>query len=306
MATPSILIAGTGAMACLFGARLAPHAEVTLLGTWSDGLAALQRGGIRLEAGGLETAYRVRATSDPLDCAGAPFALVLVKSWQTRRTAETLAQCLASDGVALTLQNGLGNLESLQEVLGPGRAALGVTTTGATLLGPATVRPGGSGPTYVGRHPRIEPYLAVLAQAGFAIEMEEDLEALLWGKLVVNTAINPLTALLQVVNGELVKDPHARRLLRAVAMETASVAVARGIRLPYADPIAQTEAVAERTGSNRSSMLQDIQRGAPTEIDAINGAVARAGEAVGVEAPLNNALWALVRAQVDLHASRTT
>src|SRR3990172_7858134 len=106
---PSILIAGSGAMACLFGARLSAHARVTLLGTWPEGLAALQRDGVRLDAGGMETRYPVRVTSDPLDARGARFALVLVKSWQTQRAAEMLTGCLAPDGVALTFQNRLGN-----------------------------------------------------------------------------------------------------------------------------------------------------------------------------------------------------
>lgn len=285
-------------MACLFGARLSPHADVTLLGSWTEGLAALQHAGIRLEAGGLETRHPVRVTSDPLDCRGARFALVLVKSWQTRRTAEMLAECLAPDGVALTLQNGLGNLEILQQVLGDERAALGVTTMGATLRGPGLVRAGGIGPTYVGRHPRVEAYLPILSQAGFMVEVEDDVESLLWGKLAVNAGINPLTALLGVPNGELLDDPDARAVMGEAARETASVAVARGVRLPYLDPVAQVEAVAERTRSNQSSMLQDMLRGALTEIDAINGAVTAAGDAVGVATPVNRTLWRLVRAAV--------
>lgn len=291
-------------MACLFGARLSPYAEVTLLGTWTEGLAALQHGGIRLEAGGLETRHPVRATSDPMDCHGARFALVLVKSWQTRRTAEMLADCLATEGVALTLQNGLGNLEILQQVIGVERAALGVTTMGATLRGPGLVRSGGIGPTYVGRHPRLEPFLPVLSQAGFGVEVEEDVESLLWGKLAVNAGINPLTALLRVPNGALLADLDAREVMGEAAREAAAVAGARGIRLPYLDPVAQVEAVAERTASNHSSMLQDVLRGAPTEIDAINGAVTAVGDAAGVPTPVNRTLWRLVRAAVARRGAR--
>jgi 2-dehydropantoate 2-reductase len=102
-----------------------------------------------------------------------------------------LAECLAPDGVALTLQNGLGNLETLQEELGVERAALGVTTTGATLLGPGHVRVGGTGPTHIARHARLEAYLPLLRKAGFQVEVEDDVESLLWGKLAVNAGINP-------------------------------------------------------------------------------------------------------------------
>lgn len=301
-ARPGVLIVGTGAMACLFGARLAPLTAVTMLGTWPEGLAALSRQGIRLEAGGMEEVHRVRATSNPADCRGASFALVLVKSWQTDRAARMLSACLAPDGVALTLQNGLGNLGTLEASLSRERATLGVTTTGATLLGPGRVRAGGSGPTHLARHPRLGPGLALLQHAGFALEIADDVESLLWGKLVVNTAINPLTALLRVPNGRLLELAGARDAMREAALETAIVARSAGIRLPYLDPAAQAEDVARRTADNRSSMLQDIQRRAPTEIDAINGAVADEGDRRGVPTPVNRTLWRLVRAAVEVQA----
>ena len=293
-----VLIVGTGAMACLFGARLAPLVNVTLLGTWHEGLAALSQHGVRLEAGGMEQIQRVRATSNPAECRGARFAFVLVKSWQTPRAARMLSACLAPDGLALTLQNGLGNLEVLEAALGSDRATLGVTTSGATLLGPGRVRAGGAGPTHVARHPRLLPAVALLQQAGFTVEVSDDVESLLWGKLAVNAAINPLTALLRVPNGRLLELPEARTLMGVAATETAAVARASGIRLPYIDPVAQAEQVAERTAANRSSMLQDIERKAPTEIDAINGAVADDGDRRGVATPVNRTLWRLVRAAV--------
>jgi 2-dehydropantoate 2-reductase len=286
-------------MACLFGARLSAHASVTLLGTWPEGLAALQRVGIRLQAGGLETRHPVRVTSDPLDCRGATFALVLVKSWQTKRTAGILAECLTPAGVALTLQNGLGNLETMLAALGAERAALGATT-GATLLGPGLVRVGGTGPTHVGRHPRLDPYVPLLRQAGFEVEVGGDVESLLWGKLAVNAAINPLTALLRVVNGALLDDPNTRALMGEAAREAAAVAAAIGVDLPYLDPAAQAEEVARRTAANRSSMLQDMLRGAPTEIDAISGAVADGGDRLDVATPVNRTLWHLVRSAVSM------
>lgn len=294
-----LLIVGTGAMACLFGARLAPHAEVTLLGGWAAGLQALQRDGIRLEENGRERQVRVRATSDVASCRGASQALVLVKSWQTSRAARQLAECLSPEGVALTLQNGLGNLEILQAELGQDRAALGVTTTGATLLGPGWARAGGSGPTHLAAHPRLEPLAELLQEAGFEVHPADDLQGLVWGKLAINAAINPLTALLEVPNGELLVRSGARELMRAAALETAAVAAAQRLQLPYADAAAQAEEVAMRTASNVSSMLQDIRRGAPTEIDAISAAVAREGERAGVPTPLNWALWNLVRAKVN-------
>ena len=299
-AAESILIVGTGAMASIFGARLSRYADVILLGTWEAGLAALKEHGVRLVGhDGAERIYPVRATSTLKECAGQRYALVLVKSWQTARAARQLASCLAPDGIALTLQNGLGNLETLQEHLGEERVALGVTTVGATLLGPGHVRVGGEGPTYMVRDSRLQPIAGLLLKAGFEVVLEEDLENLVWGKLVVNAGINPITALLGIRNGELLESEPAHALLREVAHETAEVARARGVNLPFDDPGEWVANVARQTASNCSSMLQDVQRRAPTEIDAISGAVVREGERLGVSTPINATLWRLVRAQVS-------
>jgi len=287
-------------MAGLFGGRLASHAEVTLLGSWSEGLDAVRERGIRLQENGEVKKIKVRVTDDPSECQGVNSALVLVKSWQTEMAANMLSTCLAADGVALTLQNGLGNIEVLEAAVGPERAALGVTTTGATMLGPGTVRAGGSGPTHVAPHPRLEPLVELLETSGFEVHAASDLMSLLWGKLVVNTGINALTALLEVRNGELLENSHARSLMNAAALETAQVAEAQGIKLPYDEPSQEVEEVARRTAENESSMLQDIRRGAPTEVDAINGAVVREGERLGVQTPVNQSLWNLVRAKVDI------
>lgn len=285
-------------MAGLFGGRLASHAEVTLLGSWTQGLDAVRERGIRIRENGEATEVEVRATDDPAECQGAQNALVLVKSWQTEAAASMLGACLAPDGVALTLQNGLGNIEVLEAAIGSERAALGVTTSGATLLGPGMVRAGGAGPTYVAPHPRLEPLVDLLETAGFEVHAASDLLSLMWGKLVVNTGINALTALLEVRNGELLEGTHARSVMNTAAMETARVAEALGIKLPYDDPIQEVEGVARRTAENESSMLQDIRRGAPTEVDAINGAVAREGDRLGLPTPVNRTLWNLVRAKV--------
>lgn len=293
-----MLIVGTGAMACLFAARLsAAGSDVTLLGTWREGIEALRRDGVTLvDTEGREQSCPVRATDNPAECNRARSALVLVKSWQTERAAGQLVDCLAPDGVALTLQNGMGNREKLSKVLGAQRVALGVTTIGANLLGPGRVRLAGDGVISLSVHSRLGPLSDSLRQAGFIIENAPDPDSLLWGKLVINAAINPLTALLSVPNGALLERPTARALMVTVAREAAAVAVAQGLHLPYPDPVVAVETIARRTAANRSSMLQDVQRGAPTEIDAICGAIVTAGEQTGVPTPVNRTLWQLVKA----------
>ena len=293
-----ILIVGTGALGTLFSARLAQGGyAVTMLGTWKEGLEAVRLNGVRLiDPSGGEHRFAVQVSDNPWECRGARQALVLVKAWQTGRAARQLAECLAEDGVAVTLQNGLGNRETLVQSLGERRVALGVTTTGATLLEAGRVKAGGEGPISIEQNPAIGPLEEALESTGFDVRIVEEAQSLIWGKLVINSAINPLTALLRVPNGELLERPPAREMMRLLAGETAQVASAERIELPFSDPAAAAEEVARKTALNRSSMLQDILRGAPTEIDAICGAVVEIARKHGVPTPANRICWQLVNA----------
>ena len=294
----TILIVGTGALACLFAARLSRAGySITMLGSWKAGLDALQSHGARLlDPDGNEHRFPVLVTADPRECRGVRHALVLVKAWQTEQAAGQLRECLADDGLAVTLQNGLGNREALARSLDSSRVALGVTTTGATLLGPGLVREGGEGSISMERHQALDPIEGALRAADFHVNGVEDAQSLIWGKLVINAAINPLTAILRVPNGRLLELPSAREMMASLAMEAARVAEADLVPLPFPDPVAAAEDVARRTADNHSSMLQDVLRGAPTEIDAICGAVVKIGQKHGIETPTNWACWKLVKA----------
>ncbi len=300
-----VFILGTGALGCVYAARLAAHADVTMLGTWVQGVDAIRAAGIRVtDPDGRTWTAHVRAEHDPEAVAPADIALILVKSYQTRRAAGWAARLLAQDGLAVTLQNGLDNLPVVVEAVGASRAAVGVTFNAATLLGPGEARHVVSLPTYLSlaaqpvaaAYAQLEALAGLLNAAGLAAQVSDDVEGRLWGKAVVNAAINPLTALWRVTNGELLARPERRRLLAALACEAAAVAHARGIALPFAEPIAYVEGVCQATGANRSSMLQDIERGRPTEIDSISGIIAAEGARLGVATPLTEAVWRLVQA----------
>lgn len=295
-------------MACLFGARLTPHADVTLIGSWPEQIAALRRAPLRLQyPDGREEQIPLRATNDPESVEPVDAALILVKSGKTEDTAQAAARLLEPGGLALTLQNGLGNLEVLARHVGEDRAALGVTTLGASTDGPGVLRFGGEGVTTLAVRPEIEARVRALAdlfrQAGLQTDVAEDVSSLVWGKLTVNCAINPLTALLRVPNGALLESPWSCNLMIEAAREVQAVARAQGIVLPYEDAGAQAEEVARWTAANRSSMLQDVLRGADTEIEALNGAVVRIGEQEGVPTPVNGVLYRLVKAIEQLAVS---
>ncbi|MBK8900924.1 MAG: 2-dehydropantoate 2-reductase [Anaerolineaceae bacterium] len=293
-------IIGIGAMGCLFGAKLSQVAEVTLVGHWPAQLTALRQNGLRLiTPDGRSQTIHLAATNDPSTAAPTDLALILVKSHQTRQAAEAARQLLSPSGVALTLQNGLGNLEQLTAVLGPQHANLGITSEGAALLEPGVVRHAGTGHTTIAdaRETAVAPQAIVelFQAAGFPTSLAANADGLVWGKLAVNAGINPLTAVLQVPNGFLAENTSARELMTLAAQEVAAVAASQNIQLPFADVAAQALAVARATAANHSSMWQDLANGRPTEIGAICGAVVQAGRRWGVPTPVNVLLQTAVQ-----------
>ena len=292
-----IILFGTGAMASLFAVRLSAVATVTLLGNWSEAIAAIRDRGVLLEE--RDKSQQVLVNADYLGTSQerADLVLVLVKSWQTVDVAAHLPGYLNEGGFAVSLQNGLGNVE----LLGP-RAYPGSTAEGATLLGPGHIRAGGSGPTHM-----LAPEWVVdlFCRAGLEAHgcTPEEADSVIWGKLCVSCGINALTALLRVRNGELLWKPNVADLMIRAARECAEIARAKRIKLSFEDAAAEVTAVAERTADNQSSMLQDMLRGAPTECDAINGAVVGEGRIMGIPTPVNDVLWQLVQAAVHQNRS---
>jgi len=301
---PRVLILGTGAMATTLGAHLAraEEAEVTLAGRWTAALEAIRRHGVRVEdASGVWTS---RPGATPIAAAPeADIVLVLVKSTQTDapEIARAVRRAAEAGALVVTLQNGLGNREALQGAAGVDRVAVGVATLGATLLGPAHVRvfPGDVVLAREGRpatDARLEHLASLLSRAGIPAATSPDVEPVVWGKLAVNCAINPLAALTGLTNGALLEHPRLRTLMSRAAREVSDVATAKGIPLPE-DPAERAEAVAQATGQNRASMLQDLERGVPTEIAFLNGAVVAEGARHRVPTPVNEWLWRSVRAR---------
>ncbi len=223
-------------------------------------------------------------------------AVVCTKTFGTEWAAEQSARVLAPGGVALTIQNGLGNLELLAERVGADRAAAGVIYVGAALRADRSLFATGPGRIELGDDARLDGLARALADGGMTVTRVPDPRRSLWQKLLVNAAMNPTTAVFGVTNGELVTHSAAGPLADGIAREVARVATASGIPMAEDAGIAAWRQIASTLGTNRSSMLQDVEAGRRTEVEAINGAVAAAGERVGVDAPLNRAFAVLVTA----------
>lgn len=307
-----IVIFGVGAMGCLFGSYLTPHADVTLVGTWPEQIKLLnnRRLTIKFPEQRFDRHIDLKAQSTPVGLEDIDYALILTKSTQTERAAKIARTLLKADGLCIPIQNGIGNFEAAAEQVGEDQTALGTTTMGATMEAPGVLRFGGDGVLYLATRPTVDEGVKRLAglceKAGLDVVTTSNIDSVLWAKLIINTAINALTAILRVHNGTLValEESHAQFIMRAAATEAAEVAEALGVELPYKDAAEEAVSVAFKTATNTSSMLQDVLRQTTTEIEMINGAVVRAGEALGIETPVNQMLYHLVRAMEETYGDQ--
>jgi len=298
-----IAIIGSGAMGSLFGGRLslAGH-ELILYDVYREHVDAVNRDGLAIEQAGSGevTVARPRASVDPEDVRGSRAMIVFVKSTATEEAARQFVPYAAADTVVLTLQNGLGNEAIIRRHFGAERTAAGVTSQGATFLGPGRIRHAGRGPTHMGMADgdaaKLAPLAAALTAAGFETHVERDVGGLIWSKLIVNVGINALTALMGQPNGRLLDFEETRAIMADLVAEALAVAAARGVRITHADSLQTVYDVARKTGANRSSMLQDLDRGRLSEIEFINGAIVREGAELGIPVPVNVTLTRLIRA----------
>ena len=305
-----IAVIGAGAMGSLFGAYLAKAGEaVMVVDIWQEHVAAIRSQGLMLGEPAGDEVVRLDAMLGTGGLEPVDLVILFVKSAATQAAATDAAALLRPGGRVLTLQNGLGNAEAIAEIVGAERVLAGTTAQGATLLGPGRVRHGGSGETHIGRlsgeaDAFCHEVAALLTNAGLPTVVEPDVRSLIWGKLIINTGINALTALLRLRNGQLADLAETRQLLALAVEEAVKVARAAGVQLPYEKPLEKVLAVAVATGQNQSSMLQDVLRGSPTEIAVINGAIVREGERLGVATPVNRTLTLLVQALENQSGNR--
>ncbi|MGD9497974.1 MAG: ketopantoate reductase family protein [Armatimonadota bacterium] len=292
------LIVGPGAMGCLHAALLAQAGvRVGLLDHRPERAARIAERGVILEREDGQLTVPVRCSAEPTDFHPAGLAIMLVKAYDTETAMRHALPALADDASVLTLQNGLGNYERIAQQVPPHRVLAGTTTTGATLLGEGHVREAGRGFAQVGSPAgashRVRQVVALLLRGGIDCRAATSIDEVLWAKAIVNAAINPLTALTGLRNGRLVELPELLAALRAVADEAGNVARMTGVfmREDIGEFAAQ---ICRQTAQNRSSMLQDVLAGRRTEIDFINGEIARRGEQRGVPVPLCTLLTALV------------
>jgi 2-dehydropantoate 2-reductase len=283
-------------MGCLFAARLKRAGfEITLLEKVQETVDSINEDGITVE--GVRGQYRVMvpAYSGPLP-QSPDLVIICVKSYNTREASETIRPLLKPHATILTLQNGVGNIEILQEVFGKERVLGGVTAEGATVLAPGKIRHAGQGETVIGGGKLAGEIVSVFEKAGFNIRAVEDINPFIWGKLIINVGINALAAVTRLKNGRLPELKGTRSIMEELASEAVEVIKAKNISIPYPDPVGRVVEVCKATSGNVASMLQDVLNKKRTEIDSINGAIVREGAALSIPTPVNFTLTSLVQA----------
>lgn len=292
---------GPGAMGSLFGGLLSRAGEeLWLVGYRKEQVETICSVGLTLGEKGKSQIIPMKATPDVTSVGKADLVIFFVKTYDTERAVSDSLVLEKEGTVFLTLQNGLGNEEAICKKIDRKKVMLGVTGHGATLLRPGHVRHAGWGKTFVGElDHRITDRATRIAQmfckAGIETEASPNIHDQVWGKLVVNAGINALTALTGFKNGQLLDYPETARLMERLVFEAAQVARRKGVHIEE-DPIEKVRKAAEATRENRSSMGQDFDHRRRTEIDAINGAVAREAQALGIPVPFNQAVTDLVKA----------
>jgi 2-dehydropantoate 2-reductase len=290
-----ITVFGAGGVGSLLGGLLSTKHEVTLIGR-RDHIQAVSRDGLRL-TGTVEGMFHPAARETAEGLGPQDVVLITVKAYDTDTAVREVAPLVGNHTLVASIQNGMGNAERLVRAFGP-RSMVGVPVLGATCLGPGGIQISGLkevaiGST-VGQHGNSVRLSGLLEECGVPSRISANIMSEVWSKAVVNASINPITALVGRENGSILRDDSLRQLSRAACIEGAMAAEASGVDLG-SDPFDRVMDVIRTTAGNRSSMLQDVERGKRTEIDEINGVLVRSGESKGLEMPVNRTLWALVR-----------
>ncbi|MFH0807042.1 MAG: 2-dehydropantoate 2-reductase [Elusimicrobiota bacterium] len=290
-----IVIVGPGAMGCLFAGLLSknPKNEVWLLDKNPERTAVIKKNGIKI-SGLTKKNTKTKITTEPNEIGTANLVLIFVKSYDTESATKSVLPCINKETIILSLQNGLGNIEIIRKY-SVNNVFAGITAIGATLIGWGKVKHAGKGATIIGKSGRAKEIIKAFNKTGIVIKANNNIDSIIWSKLVLNSAINPLGAITQMKNGELIENCYIKDSLIQTVKETAMIAKDLGIKLLYKNPEKEVVNACKKTKNNTNSMLQDILNRKQTEIEYINGAIIKQAEKLKLEAPLNKNLYSRVK-----------
>ncbi|MGN6430833.1 MAG: ketopantoate reductase family protein [Gaiellaceae bacterium] len=299
-----IAIVGAGAMGSVYAGILGHSGnEVWAIDRWDEHVEAIRAHGLRVEGASGDRTIRIHATTDPGEAGVCDLVVIATKAHDVEAAARAARPLVGAETVVLPIQNGLGSAERVAAVLGEEQVAIGVVGGfGASVVGPGHVHHSGWELVRLGeRHgpatERIRRIAKVWEDACFHVQTYDDVDQLVWEKLVCNVAFSGTCSVLEWTIGQVLADASAWQIAAGCAREVFAVAQARGIQLSFDDPVAYARAFGEKIPDARPSMLLDLLAGRPCEIEVLNGAIPLAAREVGLTAPVNETITALVKAK---------
>ena len=299
-----IAVIGTGAMGSVYAALLAQAGnEVWAIDIWEEHVAAIRAKGLRVEGVSGDRTVQLNASTRAADAGQCDLVIVATKARDVIAAARSAQPLLGPQTVVLSIQNGLGGPDNTASVLGRERVAVGVVGGfGASMRGPGHAHHNGWELVRLGElagpvTPRLQEIATTWQAAGFKVKCFDDIDQLVWEKLICNVAFSGPCAITGRTTGEVMNDADAWQVAAGAAREAFTVAMARGIYLSFNDPERYVRDFGAKIPNARPSMLLDHLAGRRSEIDAINGAIPPASKALGLAAPYNEVITALVRAK---------
>lgn len=299
-----IAIVGTGAMGSVYAALFASAGhEVWAIDRWREHIDAIREKGLRVEGASGDRTVRVHATTEPRDAGTCDLVVLATKAMHVADAAASLKPLLKSETPVLSIQNGLGGPDTAASILGKERVMVGVVGGfGASMRAPGHAHHNGWELVRLGEFggpitPRLKKVEELWRGAGFRVKVFDDIDQLVWEKLLCNCAYSGPCAIAECTIGGVLNDPDLSRVSAACATEGFQVALQKKIKLGFGDPVAYVREFGSKIPDARPSVLLDLLARRKSEIDVINGSIPRVGREVGVAAPVNEAITALVHAK---------
>ncbi|MFW9909329.1 MAG: ketopantoate reductase family protein [Candidatus Thorarchaeota archaeon] len=297
-----IVVMGSGAIGCLYGGllNLANPGTVTLVGR-NPVVESVKSNGLRILGAMGNHEIQIEATEDASTIESADLVLITTKTYDTATASKEIKHLVDKGAYVMPLQNGIGTESLVAETLNTTRVLRATTCMGALMLAPGVVTATGKGITEIGSvYPENLDMVGKVADlfqdAGLSVKASDNIQGVIWTKTIVNCGINPVGALTNMTNGEIYENTALRKLVIRLVEETAAVAQALGVELTTDNPVRYALGTAKATSENINSMLQDIRARKKTEIDSITGAVISFAHELGIDTPVSEAIYSLVKA----------
>jgi len=299
-----ICIIGTGAMGSVYAGLLGDAGNnVWAIDRCQKHIEAIRENGLRVEGKSGDRTVRINASTETKKMGSCDLVIIATKAMDVVQAAESAKALLGQNTVVLTIQNGLGSPEKVAAILGTERVIVGIAGGfGASIKAPGHVHHNGMEFVHLGelngpKTPRLEKVAKVWRKAGFSVKTFNDIQQLIWEKLICNVCFSGICAITEMTIGEVIADDNAWQVASGCATEAFNVAKAHGIYIDVDDPIGYVHNFGSKIPDARPSMLLDLMEGRASEIDVINGAIPVEGEKLEVPTPFNMIVSAIVRAK---------